>query len=416
MQSKLQCHAFRACSARYARIVFAVMLACGAKDTLSLGNDNVLVNVNAGVTYDSNLFRITDQLPASAILGPDQEKSDFIYRVGAGLYAKVPYGRQQFEADINVNSNKYQNNSNLDYFGGNARAQWDWRYGNDWNGTLGYNWSTSQQSFEDVAGFRNKNLITRQNLSLDARYALDARWDLLGGTGYTKSDNSADQLRGNNYTEWRVSGGVGYRTPKGNSTGLRLRTSDARFPERQLFATSTVDNAYRESRLSTFFDWRLTGNSKLNGSIGYTRRDHDNLPQRDFQGWTGNIGWLWTVSGRTSVRADLRRDIGGIEDSATTYARTYAASITPSYQLTGKMWVSATAAYRDQEYFGNTGFSTFFVEGRDDKIRSLSANLKYQVTRAGSLTFGATHSSRSSNLRFGDFSDDLVSLTGQLVF
>jgi hypothetical protein len=180
---------------------------------------------------------------------------------------------------------------------------------------------------------------------------------------------------------------------------------------------STVDNAYRDTRLATFFDWTFSGASKIDGSIGYKERHHENLPQRDFSGWTGSVGWTWTPTAKTAVRIIAARDVGGVEDIAVTYARTYTFAVRPTYQLTSKIGLNGQAQYQDLSFFGNTGFGiASLTEDRHDKLGALGAGLTYQATR--SLLFGLnyTWSHRTSNVQFGDFLDNLISLTGQVTF
>jgi hypothetical protein len=197
---------------------------------------------------------------------------------------------------------------------------------------------------------------------------------------------------------------------------LQFQTGKTDFPNQV-----APNNDYRDNRVATFFNWALTGASLIDGSVGYTWRTHDNVPQRDFSGWTGSVGWNWTPTGRTSMRLLFLRDIGGVDDLTATYARTYTVSVNPTYQLTSKMTLNGTAQYQDLSFFGNTGFvntntTSGTLAGRHDKISTLGMGLGYQVTRVFSMGLNYSWSHRNSNVADGDFDDNVVFLSGSVTF
>jgi exopolysaccharide biosynthesis operon protein EpsL len=394
-------------------------LAFGIPDASALGSDTVFISGYGGITYDTNVFRLSSELSPSqvnAITGQRSNKDDTIYNIGVGVSADVPYSRQRFQANLNVNDYKYQNFSDLDYIGGSGRAAWLWQAGDDWSGDVIYTLSRSLQSFNYFASTQ-RNVIDRQSFSFDPRYRVAPNWELQAGVNYATVRNGLESFDVNDYNQFGWNVGTRYITPSGNSIGLRLESSDVRFPNLIFVQGSTFDDAYRDTRASTFFDWSFSGASKIDGSVGYKRRDHENLPQRDFSGITGSIGWTWTPTGRTGVRVTLAKDIGGLEDIAVTYVRTYTFTAKPTYQLTGKISLSGIAQYQDIRFLGNTGFGIFSTTAdRHDKLGTLGAGAAYQATRTLLFGLNYTWSHRTSNVQFGDFNDNVVMATGQLTF
>jgi len=168
-------------------------------------------------------------------------------------------------------------------------------------------------------------------------------------------------------------------------------------------------------------DWAVTGASNVDGSIGYKQRRHEIVSQRDFVGWTGSVAWNWVPTGRTRMRLYLGRDIGGVDDLVTTYARTYTVSLNPSYQLTSKMSLNGTVQHQDLRFFGNTGFvDTTTTSGtladRHDRINIVGLGLGYGVTRVFSMGLNYTWSHRNSNVTLGNYDDNVISLNGSLTF
>jgi exopolysaccharide biosynthesis operon protein EpsL len=411
------------CGRRYATsplpIFIALAFAPIAPNAFALGSDTVFINGNAGVMYDSNLYRLSDSLPESdvqQITHGHTEKDDTVFTVGAGVNADVPYSLQRFQANLRVTDYRYSRNTNLDYVGGAGGATWLWQVGQDWNGDVGATFNRSLQSFT-YAVTTQRDVINTISYFADPKYRIAPNWEVNGGASYTTVRNELASVNGNDTDTATFYGGTRYITPSGSSVGLRAQTSNVRFPNVIFVQGSLFDNAYRENRLATDYDWTFSGASKIDGSWGYNERRHDNLPQRDFSGWTGSLGWTWTPSGKSSIRTYIARDVGGVEDLAVTYARTYTFFIKPTYQLTDKVALNGTLEHQDLRFLGNPDFGIETAStGRHDRINLIGAGAKYQATRVLTFNLNYSWSHRLSNVQFGDFNDQTISLNGQITF
>lgn len=405
----------RLASFKPASLTVAVGLALAASDALALGSDTVFISGSTGLKYDTNVFLVSNELTPQQVQGftGSTEKSDTIYWVGAGISADVPYSRQRFQANLNVTNYDYRRFSFLNYTGGSGQAQWLWQAGDDWNGDVGAQLSRSLQSLYYT---NQRNIIDRENYYFDPKYRIAPNWELQGGVSYGTTRNDLASFDVNDLNETSGYLGSRYITPSGNSVGLRLSTSKVEFPNIIFVSGSSFDNAYRENRLSTFFDWTFSGASKVDGSWGYAVRTHDHLPQRDFSSWIGSAGWTWTPTAKTSVRTQLSRNVGGLEDIAVTYVRTYTFSIVSTYQVSSKVAVNGTLQYQDYRFFGNTGFGFSTTSNRHDTLPYAGLGLTYQAMRTLEFGFNYNGSHRSSNVPFGDFNDQTVSLSAVLRF
>jgi exopolysaccharide biosynthesis operon protein EpsL len=400
---------------RVAACAIAVAAVAPMHDAFALGSDTVFIHGTAGVKYDSNLFLIDSSVDPQTVIG-NSHRDDTVYNVGLGLKADVPYSRQRFVADISVMDYKYSRFTDLDYVGFNGRANWLWQVGDYLTGDLGIDGSQSLQNY----GYATIN--TQRNVVRSIRYFFDPRWriapnfELQGGLSYQTWTNTLAQADVNDFNQFGTRLGLAYVTPSGNHVGLQVEQWKAKFPNQGAF-----NNDYTDTRVSTFFDWTLTGASQITGSFGYKQRSHDVVEQRDFNGWTGSIGWNWAPTGRTRLGLNLARDIGGVDDLVVTYARTYAITATPTYQLTSKITLNGTARYQDLQFFGNTGFvNTTTLSGtladRHDKIVTFGVGGNYQFSRVLSFALNYKWEHRNSNVALGDYNDNVISLTGQLSF
>jgi exopolysaccharide biosynthesis operon protein EpsL len=391
----------------------AIGLAFSTQHVFALGSDTVFISGTAGITYDSNVFRLDSGQPPS----PNETQQDsFIYRLGVGLRADVPYSRQRFQADVNIYDNIYSRFHDLSYVGGAGRAAWLWQVGDDLSGDLGVSLSRSLQNYSYTSISTQRNIVDNVNYYFDPRYRFAPNFELQAGLGYQTARNSFTAADVNDYNSLLTRLGLAYVTPSGNHLGLQVESWKTSFPN-QL----GISNDYRDNRLSTFFNWAITGASLIGGSVGYKQRRHEEVEQRDFDGWTGSVTWTWVPTGRTRLSLAVIRDIGGVDDLVVTYARTYTISFNPSYQLTSKISLNGTALYQDLRFFGNTGLpGTTTPSGtladRHDKIGTLGLGAGYQVTRVFSLGLSYTWSHRNSNVALGNYDDNLISLSGQLTF
>lgn len=398
---------------RLSTCAVALGLALPMQCVMALGTDTVFISGNAGLSYDSNLFRLDSGVNPS---GATQQDS-FIYHYGLGLSADVPYSRQRFRANLNIQQNIYASFHDLNYVGGSGSAAWLWQVGDDLNGDLGVSVAQSLQNYSYTSVSTQRNVVRNTNVYFDPRYRIAPNFELQGGLNYTNGRNTLEAADVNDFNTLSARLGLAYVTYSGNHVGLQVQTWKTEFPNQAVAA----NNDYRDNRVSIFFNWAVTGASQIEGSVGYKQRQHDLVPQRDFDGWTGTVGWNWTPTGRTHMRLFLGRDLGGVEDLVITYARTYTVSFNPSYQLTSKMTLNGTAQYQDLRFFGNTGFvNTSSVSGtladRHDKISTLGLGLGYSITRIFSMGLNYTYSHRNSNVPLGNYNDNVVSFNGSVTF
>jgi hypothetical protein len=151
--------------------------------------------------------------------------------------------------------------------------------------------------------------------------------------------------------------------------------------------------------------------------VGFKQRRHDVLTQQDFNGWTGSVGWNWIPTGRIQVRLFLLRDIGGVYDLVTTYARYYTIGIGPSYQLTSKISLNGVLQHQDLRFLGNTESGLVSPnQDRHDTINIAGFGAAYQVTRVFGLGLNYTWSHRNSNVPFQGYTDNVISFSGNLTF
>jgi exopolysaccharide biosynthesis operon protein EpsL len=370
------------------------------------------------VTYshmrDSNLFRVSGDAEAQAILGTT-ETADTVHRYTAGFKTDLPVERQRFRLDANVDKTKFDRFDFLDNTGGKGRAVWDWRVGNHWNGDLGYTYTRNISEFVEFQQ-AVKDIRTQDGYFVSAAHLFHPSWQARAAGSKTDTGHSADSQRTLNQDATGMELGLHYTSPKGSRTGLTVKRRRVEFPEREVVSGSLFDNGYREWEYSAVLDWALTGKSWLKGRAGYTDREHDQLPARDFSGATGRLTHDWQPTGKLRLETSLWREISAYEDYTASYIVEQGAGLAPSWRPTALIGVGVPLSRKKREFKGDPGFALSGLPVREDKVRTYGINLTYQPWRKVDLSLAHLSEKRSSTRVLDEYRVRVLSGSLQVSF
>ena len=100
---------------------------------------------------------------------------------GIGFRADRRYGLQRFRADLEANTYKYANESELDYSVFNYALAWDWSVTTKLHGVISANQKEYAEISTDPASFLNQvGKRTERAQGADAVYELGAAWRMHG--------------------------------------------------------------------------------------------------------------------------------------------------------------------------------------------------------------------------------------------
>ncbi len=404
-------------------VLAAACLATTAEGVLALDQDKVLLNVNVGVTYDSNIFLISDQFTPAQVnaLTGGRAKSDLIWGVGGGLKLDLPVSRQRFIFDASATQYYYGSYDELDYLGYRVRGSWDWRAGNDWYGQVSAGARQTREALLSAIGVAIPRLQKLYDGLVDARYTLTPRWELQAAVATLQTNYEApasqfvaQAFQLDNFDYASASLGAMYRSPSDNSTGVRLRYEQGKWPNRPPSPPAAFDNQYTQYTLSALLDWHLTGRSRLYGDVGYTGRNRASASGDDFAGPSGRLTYEYLLTGKSTASASIYEIRGPVEDNTATYIKTTGIDLSYSYQFTSKIGLRADASRFQQDYLGTSLVPV--NEHRVDKFTVFNLGVTWQAIRVLSFSVGAQYNHRTSNVPFGDYNDYRISLTGTMQF
>ncbi len=370
----------------------------------SAEGDLITPYVSYGVNYDSNVFRLSGDSAAISLLGTT-DTADTSQHLGVGLDSTLNLSRQVISLHADLAGNFYNQFDELDHSSGNINFLWDWSYGDAWKGEVGYNFS------QGISNFEERDTILKDETSVNeayftANHSLTPRWAMEVGLNVDDRRHDLAQQKKLNRKQASASAELRYSTRRYSYVGLLATVSTADFPNRELVSTILVDNSYTENELGVTVNWVTTGKSRLKGRIGYTRRDHDEFPVRDFSGATGKLQYIWEPKGKLKMDVSVWKGLNAYVDSTSSYVDEIGLGVKPTWLPTAKIEVSAEFARKQREYSGDPGLTSSIV--REDDIYVAGVSLAYKPRRNINTALSYQKEARRSNI--GNVKYDVYSI------
>ena len=371
------------------------------------------LQVSGSVTHDSNLFRLPSEVDAQAAIG-SSDKSDNIFRIGAGGKYEAQVSRQKFLVEANVDDYRFQNFDNLNNDSYDGRGEWKWQAGNFWDGTLGIGQRRSlagfanlQQNIKDMIDQGRAYGSANYNLHSHLRFTLDLSW--------YDNRHSADSQKIFDSRVDNTAFTVNWVTPAQNTVGLQYRTTNAHYPNRDPVTTAGLDNAYRENEYNLVAHWRASGASDFVFRLGHTERTFDQSPTRNFSGPTWRITYNWQPVGKVGLELATWREIAEFETLGTNYVRSTGFSLAPTWAITPKTSLRAKASYVTDKFLGDSGI-VVVTNSREDKGRIYQLSAIWSPVRQTNVTLALETGERTSNQQFVDYKYQSVLLSAMRIF
>jgi len=376
----------------------------------------------ADFVVDDNLFRLSDQADTTALtVGFDSpERSDRFARLGAGLRADVEKSRQQFRFDGSAYHYSFDHHSTLNRWLYAGDADWLWTVGSQLQGDVGYARSRAYPDFSELQ-FASDDIVTRQYAHLSANWKALSRMEIR--TLFEKSQFDHDNITRAELDNRVSSGTLGlfYVGPTQTAIGVQHKVSSGDYPHRQtvnttLLGTTLVDNGYRQTESSLVIQKIFDAKIGADLRVGYTRRRHNEVTERDFSGTTGRAQLRYAPTAKVLVDLAVYRELQAIEDLAASYANVRGASITPAWAPTSKTVLQASYSYARRVLAGNPGFILSDTPAREDRIRISRITFGYQPSRRFDFTLSYEHGARSSTVDNADYDYKLGALHAVVSF
>lgn len=332
------------------------------------------IGVSQAFTHDSNVYRTLDN-----------EISETISSTGVLFGVDQRFGRQRFLADASAQTNRYNSDDRLDNKSYAASAELNWETIEFLSGVLKYTTRNSLADLGTTGGAAAGDQVTEE-YNASVRYGLASFLALEAGYAHRSLDYKNPLLSNRNYSQDTVNAGVNWIVGTKLTLGVGARSTKGETPE---FApTPPRADELKRRDIDFSASWRPTGFSTVNARISATRETRSLATVGELSETTGTFSWDYAPTGRLNFTTSLGRDTGtettflGTAPGGTTALQadrnriSTSLSLDARYTLTGKTSLRANVRQRD----GSTSDST------DDSTRSYSLTVSYLPTRTISLS------------------------------
>jgi exopolysaccharide biosynthesis operon protein EpsL len=352
--------------------------------------------LQAGYLYDSNVFRLTGSAEGEALLG-SAALSDGILQIGGGLDFSMPISQQTLVLGIEAVSNKYDRFDFLNHTSGLASANWNWIYGDRWDGNLKVAFARKMQGFEE-SNVTEKDLRDQWDFLASGNYAISPRWQLHLAAARNDYEHNLSSRQTLDRTVDRGVVEVRYLTPRKSYLGYKAVVRSAELPNQALVEATLIDNSYVEYENSLTVNWAISAHSGFNGRIGYTNREYDSFSQRDFSGPTWQMEYQWHPQTRYELKLSLWRDLDAYSDMVSSYVNETGGSLEGTWVMTSKVSLKADYSRKSRSFDGDPQISSTTSPSRRDQLVGYGLSAEYALLDRLSIDLGYRFEERESNV------------------
>jgi exopolysaccharide biosynthesis operon protein EpsL len=375
----------------------------------ALWNDNLEVYAQENVTYDSNVFRLSEKLDPAISIG-DSRKGDTIFTTAAGFNFDAPVSLQRFQVSAAFLDSRYSHFKDVDHHGHTLSAAWLWSITPRITGALGYQEEKTLANFANIQS-RRPDLITSRTAFANGAWMLTPSWRLHGDLAANRTDHTeAADLQ--DLENGAAEVGLSYVTAQENRIGFDVRSERGRSPEERIVAGIPFDNEYTQAGIGVLTRWVLTGHSRFDGRADYIRRRYDQFPERNYSGPTFRATYTWTPTGKITVATIAQRDIAPLEDINTSFVLVTSLTVRPDWQISEKLNLRGNFAYAKWDYRGDPALGLDF----EHRVKTAGVSLLWRPFTRVSLSGGIAREERTSTLATGDYKVNQATVEARIGF
>jgi hypothetical protein len=355
-------------------------------------------------SYDDNLYRLPPQFDAAT---SGISRVDHINTTSVGATGRVHHGHQQFSMDLQLDDNRFARNGSLNNTSGTGRFTWDWLVSPYFTGTAGTDFTRALAGFADNRFFA-KDLVDTSEYFTTAVARFSSRWSVNAELREADTTHGAGLRQIDDFHSRSGTVGMQYFLAEESSVGVDYRYIDAYFPQPATFESAPFERDYRDSDGRFLVKYGLTGKMLLDASVGYLKRHYLHSSFGSFSGNVWRASLQWQLSGKTQVLLSGWRELTAYLDSQSDYFVSQGGSIAPTWNVTGKISLTATASWARQDYLSSSPSAVLFAS-RLDQVRSGRAALNYAPRDWITVVVSYRYERRDSNRPQFPYDDRLAS-------
>ena len=301
-------------------------------------------------TYDTNVFRLGTQADTRGLLGTNS-RADRISTTQAGVLLDTEQERQRIRLSGVATWWKFDRFSQLDHTGRELDGAWQWRIGDRLDGELRGQQSVFLTPFQDFrVGTQapKKSRTTSDSALVSGNYWLLPDWSVGAAAGRTQNRYSALELAPARFHADYADALARYRPPTGSEVSVRYRHTNGQYPDRiaPTDGQSRASRAFKQDELIAESAWRITAASRIDGSLGFTRRRLEDFigptnaqfgPGPNFSGVTGRLAYDWQVTAASGLNLAFTRGALPLQSNDADYAVVSTIALVPRWAATATL-------------------------------------------------------------------------------
>lgn len=358
--------------------------------------DVLTLRVETALAWDANVFRLPESVADPQLARGISGKADRISTTSVGLQFNKTYAQQSLLFDLASTATRYDKFVFLNRDSQSYRGQWQWHLTPRISGTLSTDRSETAVPFDETRDLEANSLITsRKNASVAA--ALFGGWQLLAGVQQVERKHARPFPQLPDSTQDGVEAGIRYTAASQRTISvLRRSQRGSVLAQSGVVPLSSVTGGFSYEETELRAAWPVSGKSTLNGRLARVARRHQDSPQRDFSGLAGEFSHAWTPTGRLSLNVALQRSLDPfILGTRSSYVVQDGLSVTPVWQLSERVSITASASVQARDYLGEVVAQP--DPSRRDTLRSASISAVWTPMRAVTIRTSVRRDRRSSN-------------------
>ena len=398
----------RRATGAFGRSILVAALA-SALPSWALWDDKLEVFAQENITRDSNVFR----LPAASdpcVSINSCDKDDTIYTTSLGFLLDVPYSLQRWQVAYTWYDARYRRFEDLDHDGHIARAAWLWSVTPSLTGEVSYEDQKGLASFANIQG-RRPDMVTQRMALANAAWKLVPSWRLHAAANWGEARHTGE-LRVNDIELEALEAGISYVTAQENRLGVAVREEHGRNPNSLDIGGIAFNNEYEQRSVGIQGRWVVSGLSRFDGRLDYTKREYDRFPERNYSGPTFEVSHTWTPTGKFTMATVAQRNVAPLEDVTASFVLVTGIALRPDWAITEKINLRGDLRYARWEYFGAEPFQQDY----EHRVKSAAVTLMYRPTRRIALSGSLAREERTSSLTNADYKVDTASVEARIGF
>lgn len=347
-----------------------------------------MFTAGATTTWDSNVFRLPDNVDVAPPGGGPRTRGDRIDSLNLGFRVDQPYAQQRFLLEATETWYRHRSFTQLDFDATQYSGAWQWTLTPRLTGILSADQSQSLVNYADFRDPTQRNIRTTDVRRASTDWWAYSGWHVLAALSQTESKSSQPTVAFGSFRSDAAEAGLKYVAQSTSSVALNLRSSSGTYLNQPPDPVNLLGDGFRRYDNELLVTWLTSGRTSWDARVARVEYHENLFPQRDFTDWAGSLGFRWTPSGRVNFNIDLSRELIPWRDLTATHRVDKRISVGPVWQVTGRTTLRATLSSGGSSYHDplvpqpngerHDGFYSVLLGGDWIIARRLSANASLQ--------------------------------------